>query len=67
LLMQTDIITAISPQQLRFEIDSGSLIVLDFKLDIPARKIGITIRKSSILSPVARLMYDEIRRQVEFL
>jgi LysR family transcriptional regulator of gallate degradation len=67
LLLQTDIITAISPQQLRFEIDNGSLIVLDFNLGIPAREIGITVRKSSILSPVARLMHDEIRRQVGFL
>lgn len=67
LLLQTNIITAISPQQLRLEIDNGSLVILDFNLGIPAREIGITVRKSSVPSPVARLMYDEIRRQVEFL
>lgn len=67
LLLQTDMITAISPQQIRYEIDNGSLAILDFKLGIPAREIGITVRKNSIPSPVARLMHDEIRRQVGFI
>lgn len=67
LLLQSDIITAISPQQLSYEIGNGSLAVLDFELDIPSREIGITVRKNSIPSPVARLMCDEIRRQATLL
>jgi LysR family transcriptional regulator of gallate degradation len=67
LLLQTDIITAISPQQLQYEIENGSLAAIDFKLQIPARDIGITFRKSSNPSPVSRLFCDEVRRQARLL
>lgn len=63
LLLQTDLITAISPQQLRYEIDNGSLVALDFALDFTQREIGFTFRRNSVPSPITRLMCDEVRRQ----
>src|SRR5699024_2224147 len=65
LLLNTDLITAISLQQLRYEIDNGSLAALDFALDYTQRDIGFTFRRNSIASPTARLMCNEIRRQCE--
>jgi len=63
LLLHTDLITAISPQQLKYEIDNGSLAALDFALDFTRREIGFTFRCNSVPSPIARLMCDEIRHQ----
>lgn len=63
LLLHTDLITAISPRQLQYEIDNGSLARLDIALDFTLREIGFTYRRNSVASPIAVLMREEIRSQ----
>ncbi len=64
LLLESDMLTAISAHQLRYEIRDGSLVVLDFPLAITRRHIGITQREGCFPSPGARALMDEIRRVV---
>jgi LysR family transcriptional regulator of gallate degradation len=60
LLLESDMLTALSPHQLRYEIRDGSLVVLDFPLEATRRKIGITQRLGAFPSPGARALMDEI-------
>jgi len=64
LLMESDMLTAISAHQLRYEIRDGSLVVLDFPLDRTRRQIGLTQRLGALAAPGARALMDEIRRVV---
>ena len=64
LLLESDMLTAISAHQLRYEIRDGSLVVLDFPLDATRREIGITQRLGASPSPGARALMDEIRSLV---
>lgn len=65
LLLESDMLTAISAHQLRYEIREGSLVVLDFPLDlsreITRRDIGITQRVGCFPSPGARALMQQIR------
>ena len=60
LLLESDMLTAISAHQLRYEIRDGSLVVLDFPLDPTRRDIGITQRLGAFPSPGARALMQEI-------
>ncbi|MGJ7495417.1 LysR family transcriptional regulator [Variovorax sp. RT4R15] len=60
LLLESDMLTAISAHQLRYEIRDGSLVVLDFPLDQTRREIGITQRLGAFPSPGARALMQEI-------
>jgi LysR family transcriptional regulator of gallate degradation len=62
MLMHSDAITAISAQQLRYEIDAGLLTVLDVELPEAHRVIGITQRADSHPSPGALELMATIRR-----
>ncbi len=62
LLKQSDMITAISPHQLLYEIASGDLIQLPIDLGKTVRQIGITLRAGAVLSPAARAVLNEIRK-----
>ncbi|HEY4065717.1 MAG TPA: LysR family transcriptional regulator [Burkholderiaceae bacterium] len=64
LLLESDMLTAISAHQLRYEIRDGSLVVLDFALDATRREIGITQRLGAFASPGAQALMDEIRAVV---
>jgi LysR family transcriptional regulator of gallate degradation len=64
LLMESDMLTAISAHQLRYEIRDGSLVVLDFPLDRTQRQIGLTQRLGAFPAPGARALMEEIRRVV---
>jgi LysR family transcriptional regulator of gallate degradation len=65
LLLETDILTAISAQQLRYEICDGSLVVLDFPLERTRRQIGISQRLGAFPSPGAKALMEEIRQVVK--
>ena len=65
LLLESDMLTAISAHQLRYEIRDRSLVVLDFPLERTRRQIGISQRQGAFPSPGARALMDEIRRVVE--
>lgn len=61
LLLESDMLTAISAHQLRYEIRDGSLMVLDFPLDRTRREIGLSQRLGAFPSPGARALMEEIR------
>ena len=61
LLLESDMVTAISAHQLRYEVRDGTLVVLDFPLDATRREIGIAQRRGCSPSPGARALMDEIR------
>jgi LysR family transcriptional regulator of gallate degradation len=60
LLMESDMLTAISAHQLRYEIRNGSLVVLKFPLTQTRREIGLTQRAGAFASPGARALMAEI-------
>ena len=62
MLMHSDAITAISPQQLSYEIEAGLLTVLDVEVPHTSRTIGITQRSDSHASPGALELMATIRR-----
>lgn len=64
LLMESDMLTAISAHQLRHEIRNGSLVVLDFPLARTRRQIGLTQRLGALPAPGAQALMEEIRRVV---
>jgi LysR family transcriptional regulator of gallate degradation len=64
LLLESDMLTAISAHQLRYEIRDRSLVVLDFALARTRREIGLTQRLGALPAPGARALMDEIRRIV---
>jgi len=62
LLLHSDMLTALSAQQLEYEIASKALQVLDFKLPRTSRIIGITQREDSYPSPGAVVLMNAIRK-----
>jgi LysR family transcriptional regulator, regulator for genes of the gallate degradation pathway len=58
-------LTAISADQLQYEIASGDLSVLPIDLGETRRSIGITQRQGALPPPGTRALVDEIRAQVE--
>ncbi|RDK00859.1 LysR family transcriptional regulator [Paraburkholderia lacunae] len=64
LLLGTDMVAALSAQQLHYEVQSGQLQVLDVKLRNTRRDIGLTMRAAGTPSPAARALIDAIRLSV---
>lgn len=64
LLLQSDMLTAISAHQLRYEIDIGALVVLDHPMESTRRLIGITQRKNALPSPAATALIGAVREVV---
>ena len=65
--MQSDMLTAISAQQLHYEIVSGELVVLPIGLGETRRSIGIAQRQGALPSPGTRALLDEIRTRVRHM
>ena len=61
LLLKTDMLAALSAQQLYYEIESGALTVLDIELHNTKRDIGLIVRAEGTPSPAARALIDSIR------
>jgi LysR family transcriptional regulator of gallate degradation len=64
LLLESDMLTAISAHQLHYELRDGSLVVLGFPLEGTLREIGLSQRADALPSPGARALMDEIRAVV---
>ena len=62
-LMNSDLLTAISPRQLSYELSAGLMKLLPIKLAETRRVIGITRRTDSVESPGAKILMDEIARR----
>jgi LysR family transcriptional regulator of gallate degradation len=63
LLLDGDMLTALYPPQLAYELQAGSLVVLPFALRGTRRQIGITTRTGAQLAPGALALIEEIRRR----
>jgi LysR family transcriptional regulator of gallate degradation len=64
LLLRTDMVAAVSAQQLHYECESGELVVLDVPFHHTGRDIGLTMRAEGTPSPAARASIDAIRLAV---
>jgi LysR family transcriptional regulator of gallate degradation len=64
LLLQSDMVTAISAHQLRYEIETNVLVVLPYSLESTRRSIGLTLRRNALPSPAARALIDAVRQVV---
>jgi LysR family transcriptional regulator of gallate degradation len=62
-LVNSDLLTALSPRQLSYELTSGLLAVLALPLPDTRRVIGITRRSDSLASPGAKILMEEIARR----
>jgi LysR family transcriptional regulator of gallate degradation len=62
-LLNTDLLTAISPRQLSYELAADLLRLLPFPLPDTRRVIGITRRTDSVAWPGANLLMEEIARR----
>lgn len=62
-LLSSDLVTAISPHQLAYELAEGLLQVLPIELPDTRRGIGITRRTDGLAWPGAKLLMDEIARR----
>ena len=65
LLKSTDMLTAISPHQLMFEIADGSLTELPAQIGKTVRQIGFTLRQGGALSSSAMAVLAAIRAQAQ--
>ncbi len=61
-LRNSDLVTAISPRQLSYELAEGLLRVLPIPLPDTRRVIGITRRADSLVWPGAKILMDELAR-----
>ena len=62
-LVNSDLLTAISPRQLSYELRAGLLQILPFPLPDTRRVIGVTQRTDSVASPGAKILIEEITRR----
>lgn len=63
-LLETDLLTALSRHQVEPELRAGMVAVLPMELPLTRRSIGIIRRKGSVPSPSAALLASEIRKIV---
>lgn len=63
LLCGSDLLTAMSPHQMRVEIQAGLIQELPVVLGRTVRKIGLTLRDGAMLSPAVQVLVDAIRQQ----
>ena len=62
-LLNSDLLTAISPRQLSYELGAGLLTLLPVPLNDTRRVIGITRRTDSLATPGAKILMEEIARR----
>ncbi len=67
LIYSSDMLTAISPRQLMFEIRAGTLTELPVQIGATTRSIGFTLRQGSALSSAKLAVLDAIREQARCL
>src|SRR3989440_299151 len=66
-LLNSDLLTAISPRQLSYELGTELLTLLPIPLHETRRVIGITRRTDSLASPGAVILMEEIARRAPAL
>ncbi|CAE1145400.1 LysR family transcriptional regulator [Serratia rhizosphaerae] len=63
LLLNSDMLAAVSAHQLEHELASGELVQLPMALPNTGRAIGLTFRTGSLHSPAAQALIDSLRAQ----
>ncbi|AVJ17360.1 LysR family transcriptional regulator [Serratia sp. JUb9] len=63
LLLNSDMLAAVSAHQLEHELASGELVQLPLALPNTGRAIGLTFRTGSLHSPAAQALIDSLRAQ----
>ena len=61
LLLQSDMLTAVSPQHLLHELQAGTLAALPIALPGSVREVGFVLRQDAQPSAPCALLMDEIR------
>jgi LysR family transcriptional regulator of gallate degradation len=64
-LLQSDMLAAVSAQQLYYERESAQLVALDIAMQNTRRDIGLIVRAGGTPSPAARALIDAIRLAVD--
>lgn len=64
LLLNSDMLAAVSASQMRFELDNGILVPLPVPLPDTVRQIGLTVREGSLPSPATQALLDFIRQRL---
>ncbi|WP_437883090.1 LysR family transcriptional regulator [Pseudomonas sp. LRF_L74] len=64
LLLESDMLAAVSTHQLEYEIDSGELCALPLQLNDTTRPIGMTYRNGCLHSPVAAALMTCVREVI---
>jgi len=64
ILLNSDMLAAVSAHQLQYEIDSGELIPVPLVLNYTTRPIGLTYRAAALQSPAAHALMGMIREVV---
>lgn len=67
LLLRSDMLAAVSAHQLQYELEAGTLVVIDFGLRTTQRKIGIIQRSSALPAPCTLALLDEVRTAAKAL
>ena len=62
LLVHSQMVAPLSEHQMRYEVDTGSLVVLPLPMKGLQRQVGITTRAGAHLPPGAKALLDEVRR-----
>lgn len=62
LLVQGRMVAPLSEHQMRYEVDTGCLVVLPLPMKGLQREVGITTRAGAQLPPGAKALLDEVRR-----
>ena len=62
LLLKSDMLAAVSAHQLQYELEAGTLVVIDFRLRTTQRKIGIIQRASAMPAPCTLALLEEVRK-----
>lgn len=63
LLMNSDMVAAVSWHQLEYELRAGTLVPLSFTLPDTQRDIGITLRHGALHSPATLALIESIRAE----
>jgi LysR family transcriptional regulator of gallate degradation len=61
LLMNSDMLSAVSAQHLLYEVQSGTITVLDIDLKFSERDVGFVLRRDAQPSALCLLLMEEIR------
>lgn len=61
LLLHSDMLAVVSAHQLQYELEAGTLVVIDFPLKTTQRKIGVISRAGALPAPCTVALLEQVR------